>query len=109
MSNPSHQTSRTYVPSKAYKKNTVHRSIDAPAGRMAVKDSTPYMPRLEMVKVPVVYSSGLSCLPRARLTCTGKKNMLAGGPDMQGRSEDVATMVCEKHTTHACVLPEGLH
>ena len=38
---------------------------------MASNDSTPNMPRLEMVKVPVEYSSGDSCLARARLTCGG--------------------------------------
>lgn len=44
----------------------------APGGRMASKDSTPNMPRLEMVKVPLLYSSGDSCLARARLTCGGE-------------------------------------
>ena len=44
----------------------------APGGRMASNDSTPNMPRLEMVKVPLLYSSGDSCLARARLTCEGE-------------------------------------
>ena len=35
---------------------------------MASKVSTPYMPRLEMLKFPLLNSSGLSCLLRARLT-----------------------------------------
>jgi len=35
---------------------------------MASKVSTPNMPRLLMVKVPLLYSSGASCLPRARFT-----------------------------------------
>jgi hypothetical protein len=39
-----------------------------PGGRMASKASAPYMPMLEMVKLPVLYSLGDSCLLRARLT-----------------------------------------
>ena len=35
---------------------------------MASKLSTPYMPKLEMLKFPLLYSSGLSCLLRALLT-----------------------------------------
>ena len=35
---------------------------------MASKLSAPNMPRLEMVNVPLLYSSGDSCLPRARFT-----------------------------------------
>lgn len=35
---------------------------------MASNVSTPYMPRLLMVNVPLLYSSGASCLPRARFT-----------------------------------------
>ena len=35
---------------------------------MASKVSTPYMPRLEMLKFPLLNSSGLSCLLRALLT-----------------------------------------
>ena len=40
----------------------------APGGRMASKLSAPNMPRLEIVNVPLLYSSGASCLPRARFT-----------------------------------------
>jgi hypothetical protein len=39
-----------------------------PGGRMASKASAPYMPMLEMVKLPVLYSLGDSCLLRARFT-----------------------------------------
>ena len=35
---------------------------------MASKVSTPYMPRFEMLKLPLLNSSGFSCLLRARLT-----------------------------------------
>lgn len=61
---------------------------DAPGGRMASKLSTPNMPRLEMTKVPVVYSSGDSCLPRARLTCAGARVEAGRGHGQGGRAGD---------------------
>ena len=39
-----------------------------PGGRIETNDETPNMPRLEMVKVPVEYSSGFSLPSRARGT-----------------------------------------
>lgn len=39
-----------------------------PGGRIASKLLTPNMPRLLMVKLPLLYSSGASCLARARFT-----------------------------------------
>ncbi len=49
---------------------------------MASKLSAPNMPRLLMVKLPLLYSSGASALPRARLTrsdCTADTCEMIGG------------------------------
>ncbi len=56
---PSHHPTRH--PTIPYKQHI-------PGGKMASKLSTPYIPRLLTAKVPLLYSSGASCFPRARLT-----------------------------------------
>ncbi len=52
------------------------QSLHLPGGRMASKVSAPYMPMLEMVKVPLLNSSGASFLARARLTRSAQLRLI---------------------------------
>ena len=47
-----------------------YHANSSPGGRMASNESAPKLPRLEMVNVPLLNSSGASCFDRARFTCT---------------------------------------
>ncbi len=52
------------------------QNFHLPGGRMASNVSAPYMPMLEMVKVPLLNSSGASFLARARLTRSAQLRLI---------------------------------
>lgn len=53
-----------------------YKTLDSPGGRMASKVSAPNMPMLEMVKVPLLNSSGASFFALARFTRSAQLRLI---------------------------------